>query len=657
MSLINPFNYSSQLPSTSALVNANQNYSGNQSPSISTNRGLHIHSGRPVRRPHFDWPGGVKPNLPNLPFPPNPVPPGKNYFPYGRKPNFPNNWNNDRKYSNYVTNILKPYINDGNPTPPYYQGSYTIESTNNNKASVFNLKNGLGDIPAISTTANVNLASPLPKPGPAGKKLSELTTDEYQAATVKKPINFGKEFAINQKVGANTKIGTSLKEDTISNLDRIVSNHTNVTAETAFGKIGAAAGLGLASNLGVPTLGMGLGSIAGGLLPPTYATVPFQNLKKLELLQGIPQDFRSRKGFGTEDFLGKRIDGAAAASRIKGEGKARAIAYAAASAAPGGAYTLFNRETLYGEGTPGSPFALRNDFTVKTNASTVWNNDTKKWESITIKNSPLAYATEFRGDKVNVIDFRKGNHKDIYRWKSNKAKEFGDLIGAVIDDPGVTQDYIKFFFTGPKITFDAQGKTKEDSIMTFRAVITSLTDTFNPQWNPVQMIGRADPTYHYSGYSRDMNLDFTVAASDRDELKPIWRKLNYLASYTAPEYNKESIALKGPWLRITIGDLLVQQPVFISSLFFTLVDGETTWDTNIEQDPTRMQVPNKIQVSMGLTVITDYLPRKEGRMYTLAKTFGSDPQTPTPGDNNWLSEIKRVDLTAVDFGELEGGIE
>jgi hypothetical protein len=92
--------------------------------------------------------------------------------------------------------------------------------------------------------------------------------------------------------------------------------------------------------------------------------------------------------------------------------------------------------------------------------------------------------------------------------------------------------------------------------------------------------------------------------------------------------------MKGPWMRITIGDLYKQTPVFISSLFYTLVDTDTTWDINIEQDTTRMQVPNKIQVSMGLTVITDYLPEKGGRIYSLNN---GDNLTAT-GDFNWLSD-------------------
>ena len=558
-----------------------------------------------------------------------------------RPNNFENSskWNFAIKYSSFINNIVKPYLVNSNLTPPYYQGSYQIfETTKQNKVNKHNLSNqpdGLG----ISSTANVNLASPLPKPGPAGTKLSELTPEEYRTAEIRKPINFGKETTI-QKIGAIIPIGTTLNDDTISSLDRIVSNHTNATDATALGSIGAAAGAGLASNLGIPTLGQGLGAVAGGLLPPVYAAVPFLNLGKLPELGGMTQDFRSRKGFGSvSDFVGKRIDGTAALADTNNKKKSRAAAYAAASIAPGGAYTLFNRETLYGEGTPGSPLALRNDFTSKSTVTTKWNTEKKKWEPT---RNPLHKATEFRGDKVNVIDFRKGSYDDIYRWKPSKIdikdKLGGKILGAVIDDPGVTQDYIKFFFTGPKIKFDKSG---EDDIMTFRASLTSLTDTFNPQWNPVQMIGRADPNYHYSGYGRDMNLDFTVYATDRDELKPIWRKLNTLASYTAPEYTKDSIAMKGPWMRITIGDLYKQTPVFISSLFYTLVDTDTTWDINIEQDTTRMQVPNKIQVSMGLTVITDYLPEKGGRIYSL----NNGNSLTELGDFNWLSDAVSTQRT------------
>ena len=565
-------------------------------------------------------------------------------MPLTRPHNFENSnkWTDFRRYSQFVTSTLKPYINI-QTTPPYYQGSYSIFSTTQqNKANSFNLRNGIGSGPSISSTANVNLAAPLPKPGPPDKKLSELSKKEYREAKVRKPINFGKETTI-QKIGATTKVGLTLKNDTIEDIDRTVSNHTNATAGTALAQIAAAASLGGAQNLGVPSLGQGLGSIAGGLLPPTYTTVPFQNLQKPQLLQGLPQDFRSRKGFRESASVGKRIDGTATIARKDIKGKERAIAYLAASVAPGGAYSLFNKESIYGEADAGEPFALRNDFTAKTVASTQWDpSNGGKWVKT---KEPLALVNAFRGDKVNVIDFKKSRYSDVYKWlgklnneETNKEKkDFGKIFGSVLNDPGVTQDYIKFFFTGPNIGFgDTDSK---DDIITFRAVITNLFDSYNPGYTPIQMIGRADPNYHYTQFSRDMNLDFDIAANDRDELKPIWRKLNALAGYTAPTYDKETIALVAPYMRITIGDILVQQPILIQSLTLTLADSDTTWDINIENDESRMQVSNKISVSMGFVVITDYLPEKGGRFYTLAKEAAENPRYHKPGENNWLSDF------------------
>ena len=177
-----------------------------------------------------------------------------------------------------------------------------------------------------------------------------------------------------------------------------------------------------------------------------------------------------------------------------------------------------------------------------------------------------------------------------------------------------------------------------DDIIVFRAIIDSFTDTHSPSWSSVAMIGRADPNYTYTGYSREVNISFTVFATSRDEMKPIYRKLNALASYTAPEYGTGTIAMKSPWMRMTIGDLLVQQPVLINSLSYTFADGDTTWEINIEDDPTMMQAPHKISVSLGLNVITDYLPEKKGKMYTLAKQFNSEA-TPIEGGDNWLSDF------------------
>ena len=354
-----------------------------------------------------------------------------------------------------------------------------------------------------------------------------------------------------------------------------------------------------------------------------YAVADVSNMRSLPGVE-YP-DFRATKGFRSP--LEVRVDGASAILR----GSTKAITLSTLSASPIGAYSVFNLDgvgkTGYGWGDHGNPYALRNDFTAQSHVATQWDPANNSWVPTT---NPIALATAFRGDRVNVIDFGKRTLQDAYRWKPKRS-----FVGAKLDKLGITQDLIEFYFTGPKLQAGSPD-TLEDDIIVFRAIMNSLSDTFSPSWTPQQMIGRADPNYHYTQVTRDIQLDFVVYATDRDELKPIWRKLNALAGYTAPEYDKESIALKAPWLRFTIGDLWKQQAAFISSLTYTLHDSDTTWEINLEADPTMMQLPHKVSVSMGLTPIMDQLPQKGGRFYTLAKQFDQVSQ-PKPENDNWLS--------------------
>jgi hypothetical protein len=154
--------------------------------------------------------------------------------------------------------------------------------------------------------------------------------------------------------------------------------------------------------------------------------------------------------------------------------------------------------------------------------------------------------------------------------------------------------------------------------------------------------------------TRDLTLDFDIYATDRDELKPIYRKLNALAGYTAPTYVADSITMQAPWMRITIGDLFVQTPVVLTSLGYTY-DVEAPWEINIEQDTEMMQVPRKLSVSCGFNVISDYLPQKGGRFWTLAKRFEKDA-TPKAGDDNWLSDsLGNVDQEKLIEAEMKDG--
>ena len=387
-------------------------------------------------------------------------------------------------------------------------------------------------------------------------------------------------------------------------------------------------------------------------------------------------DFRARKfpqaGAGTAAALStKRVDGLAAAQRTlfdktntnSRKDSLRSGLYSATSISPYGAYSIFNLQTLYGWGDHDNPYALRNDFTAQSHVATQWevgtvtdvssdksgpgnyNQAPGKW---TPTKNLLSKATPFRGDKVNVIDFKQRTLKDAYRWLP-KPEIFGDE--ELLDKAGLTADFIKFFFTGPKL--HAGNVADEDDIIVFRASINSISDSFNASWPGFQLIGRGDQNFQYGGFTRDISLDFTVYATDRDEVKPIWRKLNALAGYTAPEYTPDNIALVGPWMRLTIGDLFNQQAVIVKSVNYTLHGADTTWETNIEQDPQMMQTPHKVDVSMTLTPITDWLPQKGGKFYSLAKRFNAGSGQPLPGNDNWLSDTRNnAELTIDELAKL-----
>ena len=470
--------------------------------------------------------------------------------------------------------------------------------------------------------------------------------------------------------------------------------NTNVSLSNVASKLLGAAANVVGSQMGIPQIAQigqsFIGQFANNQLSSTYVTLPMQRL--LKPLPGVKYlDFRSvppiqgnadtksltdSESYKNSEFFKKpsqtvalatsrRIDGTAAATR----GSFKAGVYAAASISPAGAYSVFNLDgaslTGYGWGDHDNPYANRKDFTAMSHVATRWKpggtakkgefKDKKYSGEFVSTRNPLAMITAFRGDKVNVIDFGKRTLAGAYLWKPKSKSKLEKLTDNISNKLNLTQDFIKFFFTGPDLYNGGKVKT-EDDIIVFRAAITGLTDSYTANWNPVNMIGRADPNYHYTAFSRDVSLSFDIYATDRDEVKPIYRKLNALAGYTAPTYNTKSIAMEGPWMRLTIGDLYRQQPVVLTSLSYTFAV-DAPWEINLEDDDEMMQVPLKIGVQCSFNMVSDYLPRKGGRFYTLAKQFAPN-SVPREGKDNWLSDTDSAPIfiePIAKTGELKAG--
>ena len=103
----------------------------------------------------------------------------------------------------------------------------------------------------------------------------------------------------------------------------------------------------------------------------------------------------------------------------------------------------------------------------------------------------------------------------------------------------------------------------------FRAFIDGFSDNYGANWDSVKYVGRGEELYNYAGFTREISMDFTVYAQSKAELIPMYKKLNYLASTLAPDYNAAGF-MRGNIVRLTMGGYLYEQPGIIKSLNYTV---------------------------------------------------------------------------------------
>jgi len=166
----------------------------------------------------------------------------------------------------------------------------------------------------------------------------------------------------------------------------------------------------------------------------------------------------------------------------------------------------------------------------------------------------------------------------------------------------------------------------DSSFLHFRAYISGFTDTYGATWNDVQYVGRGNSFKNYSGYSRDIALNFTVMATSKAELIPMFTKLNILASSLAPDYSTAGF-MRGNMVKMTVGGYLHQTPGVITSLTYTVPD-DSTWEIGIdalgEKDKSVKQLPHRIEVSLAFSPIEDFLPSYQTLDYNIEGNKGSE---------------------------------
>lgn len=193
-----------------------------------------------------------------------------------------------------------------------------------------------------------------------------------------------------------------------------------------------------------------------------------------------------------------------------------------------------------------------------------------------------------------------GNYKD--KLNSSMPFIFNNSIAPWQLNNTETDDLIKFVF---------ECISNDDSnyslALFFRAFLTAgITDNNSAQLSDFRYIGRGEKFYTYQGFDRSIGFSFRIAAGSKDELKPMYNRLNALISQVYPDYSSKNI-MRAPLVRVTIGDYINRVPGFLESVNIT-VDNGNPWEINLDNDSS--QLPQVIDVSVSFRPIMDILPRR-----------------------------------------------
>jgi hypothetical protein len=155
-----------------------------------------------------------------------------------------------------------------------------------------------------------------------------------------------------------------------------------------------------------------------------------------------------------------------------------------------------------------------------------------------------------------------------------------------------------------------------------RAFIDDFSDSYSSQWKKIEYMGRGEKFYKYGGFDRDISIGFTVAAQSKEELIPIYRKLNFLASSLTPFYTEKGY-MAGNIAYLTLGDYLTNQSGIINTMTID-IDKDSPWeigiDTNGNRDENVPRLPFMVKVKMKFTPIHQFRPE-----------INKLKNTPTPG--------------------------
>lgn len=296
-------------------------------------------------------------------------------------------------------------------------------------------------------------------------------------------------------------------------------------------------------------------------------------------------------------------------------------------------------------------------------------------------NSPInPLIQDFRGQTNNGDPVIANN---LFNYKVNLESKYN--IGA----PGYSQKRVNYtdnglgwgvdelnklnpFYFNPTATdpWAKAGKYSEDLIkfafecidndnpafsvgLIFRAFFDGqISDSNTAEYNTFKYLGRGETFRTYQGFDRSIGFTFKVFAQSRQEMKPLYKKLNQLISQVYPDYSPRYGLMRGNVVRLTIGDYIYRVPGFLDNVNVSIDNSNTPWEVLAGEydEPDVRQLPHMVTVQCSFKPIMDILPRKESYNSPFVPLIANkdhylDIKAVTPADQKTPSNVVLQDFT------------
>jgi len=281
----------------------------------------------------------------------------------------------------------------------------------------------------------------------------------------------------------------------------------------------------------------------------------------------------------------------------------------------------------------------------------------------------LSYKDSNIEQRVNLgHPGRKGN---VSNYQVGKKDLNGDVIGPLdkinssrlYKSGVVTQDKEKNDLVKFRIGIIQNDNPSQKVFIHFRAFLDSMSDDYTADWSSDKFMGRGENFYRYNGFDRKISLGWTVVAQSKQELIPMYQKLNYLASSLAPDYSKSIGYMRGNLATLTVGGYLYEQPGIITGLSFSVPE-ESPWEiaipTNpestvgagsnkIKSDKSVKEMPHIIKVSgFNFIPIHEFTPKVQSNTFDkngTLRSFGKERYIALDNgfNNNYTGKFNGID--------------